>query len=434
MQIEFKKILVMQVLQEWIYNLLMRWGLSVETAQVVDNLVLFVGIVLVGFLLDYVCRNIVLVLFHRLAVRTKTELDDMVMERKIVHKVMRFVPAVFVYIALPYAFPAVDYPVLLPLLQKLFMIYMIAIALRFFVALLNLGNDIYNLKQTGRSIKGLIQVFQVIIIFLGVIIIIGLLIDKSPTKLIAGLGASAAILSLVFKDSLMGFIAGVQLTAQDMLRTGDWITMAKYGVDGVVTDVTLNAVKVRNFDNTTVTIPPYALVSDSFQNWRGMSESPGRRVKRSINIDMSSVKFCTPEMLARFRKIALLTDYIDSKERELHDYNESHGVDDSITVNGRRQTNLGVFRAYIERYLRNHPLVSKELSCMVRHLQPTEKGIPVELYLFLTEKRWVQYEGIQADIFDHLLAVIPEFELSAFQAVSGADLRGLKEPAGVEKQ
>lgn len=405
---------------------MMRWGLSVETAQVVDNIVLFVGMVLVAFLLDYICRNIVLVLFHRLAVRTKTELDDMIMERKIVHKVMRFVPALFVYSALPYAFPAVDYPLLLPLLQKLFMIYMIAIALRFFVALLNLGNDIYNLKQTGRSIKGLIQVFQVIIIFIGMIIIIGLLVDKSPTKLIAGLGASAAILSLVFKDSLMGFIAGVQLTAQDMLRTGDWITMAKYGVDGVVTDVTLNAVKVRNFDNTTVTIPPYALVSDSFQNWRGMSESPGRRVKRSINIDMSSVKFCTPEMLARFRKIALLTDYIDSKERELHDYNESHGVDDSITVNGRRQTNLGVFRAYIERYLRNHPLVSQELSCMVRHLQPTEKGIPVELYLFLTEKRWVQYEGIQADIFDHLLAVIPEFELSAFQAVSGSDLRALK--------
>lgn len=213
---------------------------------------------------------------------------------------------------------------------------------------------------------------------------------------------------------------------------GDWITMSKYGADGTVIEVTLNAVKVRNFDNTITTIPPYALVSDAFQNWRGMSESPGRRIKRSINIDMNSVHFCTPEMLEKFRKISLITDYIDGKEQELYEYNEEHHIDSSIWVNGRRQTNLGVFRAYLVRYLRSLPEVSKELVCMVRHLQPTDTGIPIELYCFSSNKVWVEYEGIQADIFDHVLAVIPEFGLSVFQNVSGADLKNIiiKLPAG----
>ena len=242
----------------------------------------------------------------------------------------------------------------------------------------------------------------------------------------AGLVASAAILMLVFKDTLLGFVAGIQLSANDMLRPGDWITMEKYGANGTVIEVTLNAVKVKNFDNTITTIPPYALVSDAFQNWRGMSESPGRRIKRSINIDMNSVSFCTPEMLTKFRKISLLTDYIDEKEKELNAYNEAHRIDDSIRVNGRRQTNIGVFRAYLVNYLKSLPEVSKELTCMVRQLQPTETGIPIELYFFSSVKDWVPYEGIQSDVFDHVLAVIPEFGLSVFQNVSGSDLRSLK--------
>ena len=221
----------------------------------------------------------------------------------------------------------------------------------------------------------------------------------------------------------MGFVSGIQLSANDMLKVGDWIKMPKYEADGIVTEVTLNTVKVRNWDNTVTTIPPYALVSDAFQNWNAMRESGGRRIKRSVCIDMTSVRFCTEEMLERFRKISLLKDYIDEKEQALKAYNEANGIDDSVKVNGRRQTNLGVFRAYLTAYLRSLPFTNPDLHCMVRHLQPTDKGIPVELYFFSTVKEWVPYEGIRADVFGHVLAVIPEFGLRVFQSPSGADVQ-----------
>ena len=244
--------------------------------------------------------------------------------------------------------------------------------------------------------------------------------------LLTGLGASAAILMLVFKDSIMGFVSGIQLSANNMLKVGDWISMPKYGADGTVIEVTLNTVKVRNWDNTIITIPPYALVSDSFQNWQGMRDSGGRRVKRSINIDMRTVRFCTPEMLAKYRKIRLLKEYIDKTEKVVEHYNKEHDIDNSILVNGRRQTNLGVFRAYLTNYLKSLPDVNKELTCMVRQLQPTEQGIPLELYFFSSVKDWVPYEGIQADVFDHVLAIIPEFGLSVFQNPTGEDFRALR--------
>lgn len=419
----------MHLLQEWLTRQLAGFGLSGEMTAVVEKLVLLLVIILVAVGIDFICRKIVLGLFTRIARRTKNDWDDLIIDRKIIHRLIRIVPAVFIYIMIPFIFDTTGESSLPGILQRICMVYIIAVSLHFITALLTLVNDIYNRQAMAQSkppIKGFIQVVQVVVVFIGVILIIATLIAKSPVTLFAGLGASAAVLMLVFKDSILGFVAGIQLSANDMLRPGDWITMSKYGADGTVIDVTLNAIKVRNFDNTIVTIPPYSLVSDSFQNWRGMSDSPGRRVKRSVNIAMESVKFCTPEMLDKFRKISILAEYIDQKERELQEYNKEHDIDSSILVNGRRQTNLGVFRAYLERYLSNHPQVSKELTAMVRHLQPTEKGIPIELYFFLSEKRWVFYESIQADIFDHILAVIPEFELIAFQNISGQDLRSLK--------
>lgn len=416
----------MKALQDWMNQLFIDWGIVSGTGHYLDNIILLCIVLLIAFLIDLIFRKVILGTFKKIAARTKTDWDDIVVDRKILDKVIHIIPAIFVYIMLPLVFPHDEYPTALALLEKVNMIYIIAITIRFVNALLSLSNDLYNRKNQGKSIRGFIQVIQVIVVFIGVIWIIALLINKSPVTLFAGLGASAAILTLVFKDTLMGFVAGIQLTANDMLRPGDWITMPKYQADGDVIDVTLNAVKVRNFDNTIVTIPPYALVSDSFQNWRGMSDSPGRRIKRSISIDMNSVQFCTPEMLERFRKINLITEYVDGKEQELHAYNEEHHIDNSIIVNGRRQTNLGIFRAYIESYLKHHPNISKELTCMVRQLQPTETGIPLELYVFSSEKRWVLYENIQSDIFDHILAVIPEFDLQAFQSISGADIRSLK--------
>ncbi len=415
----------MQAISIWVNELLLDIGLTKETADLLDNFIILFFIFILAFVVNYILRTLVLGAFTRLAKRTKNTWDDLIVEKKIINKLVHIVPAIIIYALLPVAFTKTENPELLDFLERMCQIYMIAVILRFINSLLNLISEIFYRKAElkNKPLKGFIQVIQIILIFIGVIIIIGLFINQSPTKLIAGLGASAAILSLVFKDTLMGFVAGIQLSANDMLRPGDWITMPKYGADGDVIEVTLNTVKVRNFDKTITTIPPFALVNDSFQNWRGMTESGGRRVKRSVYIDMNSVIFCTEEMLEKFRHIALIRDYIDGKEDELKEYNETHHIDNSVLVNGRRQTNLGIFRAYLERYLKNHPDISKDLTCMVRHLQPTDKGIPIELYFFTATTSWIPYENIQADVFDHILAIIPEFYLSVFQNVSGKDLR-----------
>ena len=417
----------MKEFQDWIHNAFAAIGLTVGSDSYIDNMIVLAIIIVLTVGIDYSCRYIVLGMIKRLAQKTKNQLDDLIIDRKIINRMMNIIPAVLVYVTLPLAFPADEAPSLLVVMQKVCLIYIIAVSLRFINSSLNLIHEIYNNRDSfkNKPLKGFIQILQVTIFFIGAILVISVLINRSPVSLLAGLGASAAILMLVFKDTILGFVAGIQLSANDMLRAGDWITMNKYGADGTVIEVTLNAVKVRNFDNTITTIPPYALVSDAFQNWRGMSESPGRRIKRSINIDMRSVRFCSPEMLDKFRKISLITAYIDNKEAELNEYNEAHHIDGDILVNGRRQTNLGVFRAYLVRYLRSLPQINRDMTCMVRHLQPTEKGIPLELYCFSSNKVWIEYEAIQADIFDHLLAVIPEFDLKVFQNISGDDLKPL---------
>lgn len=417
----------MNVVQEWVNKLLVSFGLEQETADKSDNFIVLALIIAFAMIINYVCRYIFLELFKRMAQRTKNTWDDLIVEKKIINKLINIVPAIIIYTLLPLAFNDAGDSGILDFLKRLCMIYIIAVILYFINGLLSLFYEITNRKSNlkNKSFKGLIQILQIIIIFVGVVLIIGLLINESPAKLFAGLGASAAILTLVFKDSLLGFVAGIQLSANDMLRPGDWITMPKYGADGDVIEVTLNTVKVRNFDKTITTIPPLALINDSFQNWRGMSESGGRRVKRSVYIDMTSVKFCSEEMLSKFRNISLLTGYLDSKEKELNDYNETHHIDSTVLVNGRRQTNLGVFRAYLESYLHNHPDITDKMTCMIRQLQPTDRGIPLELYFFTATTNWIAYENIQSDVFDHVLAIIPEFELSVFQNVSGNDLKKL---------
>jgi miniconductance mechanosensitive channel len=407
-------------------GILIGWGVDPKIANTFDEMIIAAFLVILAIGLDYLCQAIFVGSMKKLAQHTHYQWDSLLLKRKVVHHLVHTIPGILVYALLPLAF--IRGKGLLLLSQKICAVYIVFALLLAINGFILVFLDMYNMRQVNknRPIKGFMQVLQVLLFFIGGIVIIAILIGKSPASLFAGLGASAAILMLVFKDTILGFVAGIQLSANDMLRPGDWITMEKYGANGTVIEVTLNAVKVKNFDNTITTIPPYALVSDAFQNWRGMSESPGRRIKRSINIDMNSVSFCTPEMLAKFRKISLLTDYIDEKEKELNAYNEEHRIDGSIRVNGRRQTNIGVFRAYLVNYLKSLPEVSKELTCMVRQLQPTETGIPIELYFFSSVKDWVPYEGIQSDVFDHVLAVIPEFGLSVFQNVSGSDLRGLK--------
>jgi len=413
----------MEILKN-IDEFLISWGMSPSLADKLDQFVAFAVVLIIAFTADTLCRTILLRIVPRLVKRTKATWDDIVFDRKVMVHLSRMVAPVIIYYLVPVAFAETS-SFTLDLILRFCRIYIIFSLLSFINSLLKAVYNVYSEREQfrDRPLKGMLQTVQVILWFVGIIIVVSILIGKSPLSLLAGLGASAAILMLVFKDSIMGFVSGVQLSANDMLKVGDWIAMPKYGADGTVIEVTLNTVKVRNWDNTITTIPPYLLVSDSFQNWRGMRESGGRRVKRSINIDMTSVKFCTPEMLEKYRKIRLLKDYVEQTEQVVKQYNEEQGVDNSILVNGRRQTNLGVFRAYLTAYLQSLPDINQELTCMVRQLQPTDHGIPMELYFFCALKDWVPYEKVQADVFDHVLAIIPEFDLQVFQSPSGRDFR-----------
>lgn len=405
-------------------EVLISWGITPSLADKLDMFIAFAIILALAFLADLVCRNILLKVVARLVKKTKATWDDIVFDQKVLIHLSRMVAPIIIYIFVPVAFAETGSSTL-AFIQRVCLIYIIITFLSFINSFLKAVYSVYSEKEhlRDRPLKGMLQTVQVILWFVGAIIVVSILINKSPVSLLAGLGASAAILMLVFKDSIMGFVSGVQLSANNMLKVGDWIAMPKYGADGTVIEVTLNTVKVRNWDNTITTIPPYLLVSDSFQNWRGMQESGGRRIKRSINIDMNSVRFCTPEMLGKYRKIALLKDYVEHTETVIEEYNEEHHIDNSVLVNGRRQTNLGVFRAYLTAYLRSLPAVNQELTCMVRQLQPTDHGIPMELYFFCAIKDWIPYEGVQADVFDHVLAIIPEFDLQVFQSPSGRDFQ-----------
>ena len=311
---------------------------------------------------------------------------------------------------------------------RLMQTFIVFTFLRLINALLCAAFHIVSLRPDwqNKPIKGLRQTAQGFFSIVAVILIVAILVDKSPVKLLTGLGASAAVLMLVFRDSIMGFVSGIQLSANNMLQVGDWISVPKYGADGTVEEVSLTTVKIRNWDNTLVMLPPYLLTTDSFTNWHAMQLSGGRRVMRSVSIDMTSVHFCTPEMLARFRRIDLLRDYIDRAEQRVEAYNAAHGIaPGERKINGLHQTNLGVFRAYLVRYLEEEVPVNKSMTLMVRQLQPTETGIPIQLYFFTDTVVWVDYEGIQSDVFDHVLAVIPEFGLRVFQNPAGSDVAAL---------
>jgi miniconductance mechanosensitive channel len=294
-------------------------------------------------------------------------------------------------------------------------------------ALLNALLAIYGSSAISKeiSITPFVQVLKLGLYFVGGILLLSLLLQKTPLYFLSGLGALTAVLLFVFKDILMGFVAGIQLIANKMVAPKDWIEMPKYGADGDVIEITLTTVKVQNFDNTITTIPTYALINESFKNWRNMNLSGGRRIKRYVNIDLSSIKFCDTEMLKRFTKIQLISKDIQDRQAEIKDYNEKNNVDESTLVNGRRLTNIGVFRSYVEAYLMQHPKINNKMTFLIRQLSPRENGLPIEIYVFCKETNWNIYEAVQADIFDHILAVVPEFKLRVFQEPSGFDFQKL---------
>jgi len=414
-------------MSEALMNLFVGWGVPERVADEAAVAALLAAIVAVCWLTYLLLRNYLLKLIHRLVLKTKITWDDALMEAGVFRYALRLVPLMMVSVALDSAFPV---PGRIAFVKRLVAAGIALVAARALGAFLSALGDIYQQRQpAGRKpIRPFVQALLIVLYVVAAVFAVAALTGKSPWGLFGLMGGLTAVLLLVFKDTILGFVAGIQIGANDMVRVGDWIEMPKYGADGSVIEVTVNTVKVRNWDNTVSTLPTYALVSDAVKNWRGMSESAGRRIKRSVYLDMNSVRFVDDAMLERFRKMELLGDYVERKQREIEEDNRRRGVDLSTTsVNGRRQTNLGLFRAYLLEYLRRHPKINKDLTLIVRHLQPTPKGLPVEIYAFCSDKAWANYEAIQADVFDHVLAALPEFELRVFQEPTGRDIERLAE-------
>lgn len=412
-------------IHNWISELLTKTGLAADTAEPLTVFILFATVVIVSYLAYILGRYILINILSRLTKKTTTRWDDVLVEHHFFRRLANIIPAAILMAFIPDIFQG--YQGWIDFLMGLVNIYIIFSILLAVDSLLNAISDIYQDFEIAKSkpIKGYIQIIKIGIYFIGAILIISVIIGKSPVYLLTGLGAITAVLLFVFKDPILGFIGSLQLSANDMVRPNDWIVMEKYGADGVVIDMNLTAVKVQNWDKTITTIPTYQMVSDSFTNWRGMEESGGRRIMRSVKINMDSIKFCTPEMIEKFKRIRLLKDYIEEKEEELKAHNERHDIDSDIVVNTRRQTNIGVFRQYLLSYLKNHDKIKQNMIIQVRQLEPTEYGLPVQIYAFSAEQAWVEYEKVQSDIFDHILTVVPEFDLKVFQNPSGRDFRTL---------
>jgi miniconductance mechanosensitive channel len=401
------------------------WHLSL----LVDG-ALFLAVLVVAILSYYVMRCLLKRIVNQVVTKTKNTWDDELLNSKIFTWIALIVPVVIVWHAAPHAIITQHsgMPFVSGIIQMTARVLMIVLTFLSANSLLNIVERIYDRYEVSRElpIKSLIQVIKIGLILITIIFIISNLIGTPAVMIFSGLGAMTAIMMLIFKDSILGLVAGVQLSANRMVARGDWIEMPKFGADGEVLEVALTTVKVRNWDKTITTIPTYALISDSFKNWRGMNNSGVRRIKRSINIDMSTIRFLDDTMLAQMKKITLLQNYLKEKEQEITEWNTSQ-ADDIMEnpVNSRALTNLGTFRAYVREYLKNHPKIDEHQTLLVRQLQPTEHGIPIELYIFTNDNRWEYYEDIQSDIFDHLLSILDQFNLRAFQAPSDSAFQAL---------
>ena len=383
-------------LGSWMNEILIDWGVDPKLANMFDETIIAVLMIGVSIGLDYLCQAIFVGGMKHYTKRAPHQWNTLLMKRRVVHHLIHILPGVLVYFLLPLAF--VRGKEILDFSQKICAVYIIAAILFTINGLLLVMLDVYNArdKQKNRPMKGFVQVLQVLLFFIGGIVIIAVLVNKSPMTLFAGLGASAAVLMLVFKDSILGFVAGVQLSANDMLRIGDWIQLPNGVANGTVEEITLNTVKIRNWDETISTVPPYTLVNNSFQNWRGMQESGGRRVNKNIYLDMTTLKFCTPEDLDAIRKnVPLMADY--------------QPAEGEVPTNSRR------YRIYIERYLRSLPVVNQDMDLIISQKEPTTYGVPIQVYFFSRNKVWREYERIQSDIFDHLLAIVGKFDLKLYQ-------------------
>jgi miniconductance mechanosensitive channel len=408
---------------QWLMHWLGETGASPQTCYFLEHLILGLGLILVVAIIDYISRNIILNIVARYAKRSNNPYDDILVEMRVFKHLAHVVPALVAKEGLTFVFQ--DYATLISPLQKLVDIYII-IAIIFFVqaVLRAIKTLLLNSEDfKDKPIGSYTQLLNIINYLVGILFIISNVTNKPLWTLLTAFGALSALIILTFRDTILGLVASIQISGNDIVRIDDWIEVPKYGADGHVVEINLTTIKVKNWDNTVTTIPTYVLINDAFKNWRGMEESEGRRMKRSVNIKISSIKFCTPQILEHFKKIDLIRDYVTQKESEINQYNAAHKINKSVLANGRNLTNVGIFREYLSNYIQKHPKVNKELIMMVRQLPPTDKGLPLEIYCFTLDKEWVDHETIAADIFDHVLATIPSFDLEIFEGPTGKDFQ-----------
>jgi len=414
---------LIETLQAWLERMPIGDAHAVAlTATIAASVV--VTIAAVAFLISRRIANQTIPRFFQF---TGNRLGQLLSENNAFRHATLLVPALVMLFFIPIVLEA--YPRITTVAMRVLSIYLVGASLIFLDALINGLHAIYRQFNVSKEIplSSFVQVVKIVLYFIAFILLLAVLLDRTPLYLFSGLGAMTAVLMLIFKDPILGFVAGIQLISNRMLKHGDWIEMPKYGADGDVLEITLATVKVQNWDRTITTIPTYALISDSFKNWRGMQESGGRRIMRSIHIDMRTIRFCTRQMLERFSKIRYIADYIDRKHREIDTHNAALGAAAHDVANCRRLTNIGTLRAYMDAYLCNHPMINTEMLMLVRQLEPTDHGLPLQIYAFCRDKAWVNYEAVQSDIFDHLLAILPEFDLRVFQYPSGHDVTLLGE-------
>lgn len=416
--------MIYQTLHDW----LRPTGLPDSAVDLLAALLGLAAVLLAGWLADRLLRRRLVRLLERLAARSHATWDDTLIEHGVLVRAGFLLPLGLLWWMVPEALPD-SWTRTVAAVRGAAAVGSIVVGALAVDAMVSALRDEYRKRQgTNRVPTGsVVQLLKIAIYFVAGILVVSVIMGRTPVFVLSGLGALTAVLLLIFRDPLLGLMAGIHLTSNDTLRVGDWIEMPEYGADGDVLDISLTSVKVQNWDKTITSVPTYALISDSFKNWRGMSESGGRRIKRSIRIDMNSVGFLDEETRERLGKIEILRPYLDRKLAEVEEFNRRNGVDGATPINGRRLTNLGTFRAYLVAYLERHPKIHRDMTFLVRQLEPGPEGIPLEIYVFSNDQAWASYEAIQADIFDHVLAAIPEFGLRIFQSPSGADFRALRD-------
>ena len=398
-----------------LYNYLITVGFSETNAKYFNMLVLLVALLLIVFIIDFILRKIIITAFNALTERTRNSFDDILVTNKVPRNLAHILPLLITIECIPTVFS--DFPIFENYVHKGLKVFGILLVLWVARGLLNTLKDYFKTVPSlkDKPIDSYIQVFMIVAWVVGLFSAFAIISGISFWKFMTTLGAASAVIILVFRDTILGFVASIQVSINDMVRIGDWITFEKYGADGDVIEINLSTVKVQNFDKTITTIPTYALISDSFKNWRGMDQSGGRRIKRSIIIKASTIHYLNEESINKLKKIQLITSYLENKHLDIKQYNEVHNIDKSVLINGRNLTNLGVFRKYIQTYIETHPAINKEMTIMTRQLSPTAKGIPLEIYAFSNDKKWENYEYIISDIFDHTLAAVPYFDLEIFE-------------------